>query len=102
MYVLNYWHSVTDYGEWKKIFDRDPLDRQGSGVRRVVIERPIGQENKVVGHLEFDSLQEAETFAGRLNEIWNGNASSIVSDTGYTLSEILEDQQLSRSGRRAA
>ena len=41
MYVLNFWHTVTDYGEWKKIFDTDPLGRQASGVRRVTIERPV-------------------------------------------------------------
>ena len=32
MYVLNYWHTVSDYAEWKKIFDRDPLGREASGV----------------------------------------------------------------------
>ena len=34
MYVLNYWHTVSDYAEWKKIFDSDPLGREASGVRR--------------------------------------------------------------------
>ncbi len=27
MYVLNYWHTVSDYAECKKIFDSDPLGR---------------------------------------------------------------------------
>lgn len=103
MYVLNYWHTVSDYGEWKKIFDSDPLGREASGVRRVVIERPVGEEHMVVGHLEFESLGEAEAFSGRLDQIWKGSASSIVSNTGYNVSEVLEDQKLGlESGRRAA
>jgi len=103
MYVLNYWHNVNDYSEWKKIFDSDPLGREASGVRRVSIERPIDDESTVIGELEFDSLGEAETFAGRLEEVWKGAASRAVSNTGYRITEVLVQQYLgSQSGRRAA
>jgi len=27
MYVLDYWHTVSDDAEWKRIFDSDPLGR---------------------------------------------------------------------------
>jgi hypothetical protein len=103
MYVLNYWHTVSDYSEWKRIFDSDPLGREASGVRRVSIERPVDDENTVIGELEFDSQGEAETFAGRLQEIWNGSASSTVSNTGYRITEVIAQQYYgSASGRRAA
>jgi len=65
MYVLNYWHTVTDYGEWKKVFDSDPLGREASGVRRLDIERPVDDEKRVIGHLECDTRGEAESFATR-------------------------------------
>ena len=94
MYVLNFWHTVTDYGEWKKVFDTDPLGREASGVRRLTIERPVSDEHKVVGHLGFDSLGEAETFAGRLQEVWKGPAGSMVSDAGLNISETLVTQVL--------
>jgi hypothetical protein len=103
MYVLNYWHTVSDYAEWKKIFDSDPLGREASGVRRVSIERPVDDENTVIGELEFDSLAEAETFAGRLQEVWNGLGSQVVSNAGHRLTEVLEQKLFGReSGRRAA
>jgi len=103
MYVLNYWHTVSDYAEWKKIFDRDPLGREASGVRRVSIERPVDDAHTVIGELEFDTLGEAETFAGRLQEVWKGSASRTVSDAGHRITEVLEQQQFGReSGRRAA
>ncbi len=94
MYVLNFWHTVPEYGEWKKVFDSDPLGREASGVRRFTIERPVGQEQMVVGHLEFDSLGEAETFAGRLQEVWKSLGSSVVSNTGLNISEVLQRQEL--------
>ena len=100
MYVLNYWHNVPDYGEWKKVFDSDPLGREASGIRRFNIERPVGDEHRVIGHLEFDSLGEAETFAGRLEEVWKGLGSSVVSDAGSTITEILVEQEFHRETTR--
>ena len=103
MYVLNYWHTVDDYAEWKKMFDSDPLGREASGIRRYSIERPVDDEHTVIGELEFDSLGEAETFAGRLEEVWKGPAGQVVSNAGYRITEVLEQRQFgSESGRRAA
>ena len=103
MYVLNYWHSVPDYGEWKKVFDSDPLGRKASGVRRLKIERPIDDEHTVIGELEFDSLGEAETFAGRLQEVWKGLGSAVVSDAGVRITEVLVEQEFrSERARKVA
>ena len=103
MYVLNYWHTTPDYAEWKKVFDSDPLGREASGVRSYSIERLVGDEHMVIGHLEFDSLGEVETFAGRLQEVWKGLGSQVVSDAGHTITEVVEQKQFgSESGRRAA
>ena len=93
MYVLNYWHTVPDYAAWKKIFDSDPLGREASGVRRLSIERPLDDEHMVIGELEFDSQGEAESFAGRLQEVWKGPASSVVSNAGYRITEVLVSQE---------
>ena len=97
MYVLNYWHRVTDYAEWKKVFDSDPLGREASGVRRLKIERPIDDEHMVIGELEFDSLGEAETFAGRLQEVWKGLGGAMIADAGVRITEVLVEQEF-RSG----
>ena len=103
MYVLNYWHSVPDYAEWKKVFDTDPLGRKASGIRRYSIERPVDDEHTVIGELEFDSLTEAETYAGRLEEVWRSLGSQVVSNTGHRITEVLEQKQFSsESGRQAA
>ena len=103
MYVLNIWHTVSDYAEWKKVFDSDPLGREASGARGFSIERLVGDEHMVIGHLEFDSLSEAEAFAGRLEELWKGPAGRILTDPGYTITEVQDQSQFgSEAGRRAA
>jgi hypothetical protein len=93
MYILNYWHSVPDYAEWKKVFDSDPLGREASGIRRYSIERPTDDEHTVIGHLEFDGRGEAETFAGRLREVWSGLGSRVIADAGLNITEVLEQRQ---------
>ena len=102
MYVLNYWHTVSDYAEWKKMFDSDPLGREASGVRRLSIERPLDDEHTVIGELEFDSLGEAETFAGRLQEVWKGPGSSVVSNQGVRITEVLVNKEFRREATRRA
>jgi hypothetical protein len=103
MYLLNYWHTVPDYAEWKKVFDTDPLDREGSGIRRYTITRPVDDEHTVIGELEFDSLGDAETFAGRLRKVWESLGSKVVADAGLRITEVLERKQfVSETARRAA
>ena len=103
MYVLNYWHTVSDYAEWKKIYDSDPLGREASGVRRVGIERPVDDEHTVIGELEFDTLVDAETFAGRLKEVSNAPPAGPCPTRGTRITEVLEQQRFgSKAGRRAA
>jgi len=103
MYVLNFWHTVPDYAEWKKVFDSDPLGRERSGVRRYTLARPVDDEKTLIGELEFDSLGEADTFAGRLREVWKGLGSGVVADAQLRITEVLERKQfVSATDRRAA
>lgn len=38
-------HAITNFDTWKAAFDRDPLDRKGSGVRRHRVLRPVDDPN---------------------------------------------------------
>ena len=102
MYVLSLWHTVPDYAEWKKVFDSDPLGRERSGVRRYTITRPVDDERTVIGALVFDTLLEAEAFAARLREMWEGPGSAVVADAGLRISEVIEEKAFSREAERQA
>ena len=103
MYVLNFWHTVPDYAGWKKIFDSDPLGREASGVRRYTLTRPVDDAATVVGELEFDGRDEADAFAVRLREVWQGLGRDVVADAGLRITEILERKDFAgEAGRRAA
>src|SRR5664279_4466441 len=62
--VVQLEHPVRDFGTWKATFDRDPVDRKGSGVRSYQVYRPTDDPNFVAVDLEFDSLGEAEAVQG--------------------------------------
>ena len=100
MYVLNLWHNVSDYTEWKKLFDADPLGRERSGVRGYKVMRPTDDEHLVIGELEFDSLREAETFAGRLRELWSGIDESTMTNADLRILEVAESKEFLIQARR--
>ena len=102
MYVLSLWHTVADYTEWKGTFDSDPLGRERSGVRRYTITRPVDDESMVIGALAFDTLEEAEAFAVRLRELWEGPGGALVADAGTRISEVLEEEEFGREAERRA
>lgn len=70
MHVVQLEHPVRDFETWKAAFDRDPVRREESGVRRYQIFRPIGEPNYVAVDLEFDSRAGAEAFKLALEELW--------------------------------
>ena len=63
-------HVVRDFDAWKELFDSDPLSREASGVRRHRITRATDDPNDVTIELDFDTMREAESLRGRLEEMW--------------------------------
>jgi hypothetical protein len=69
--VLRIEHVVPDYEAWKREgFDRDPIGRERSGVRRYRVLRSSESPDLVAIELEFDSLAGAEAFTAALTEMW--------------------------------
>jgi hypothetical protein len=102
MYVLNFWHTVPDYAAWKRVFDGDPLDRAGSGVRHYTIAQPVDDERTIIGELEFATLDEVYTFAGRLRELWASLGSDVLADAQMRITKVLEAKRLSGEAERRA
>jgi hypothetical protein len=72
MPILRIEHGVPAYAGWKEAFDSDPLGRKRSGVRRYQVVRAMDDPNYVMIDLEFDGLEEAETFRSALERLWGG------------------------------
>lgn len=70
MTTLRIEHPVTDFEVWKAAFERDPLDRAGSGVRGHRIQRPVDDPAHVAIELDFDTAAAAEAFHGALEQMW--------------------------------
>jgi hypothetical protein len=68
--ILQIEHGVRDYDRWKRAFDSDPIGREAGGVRRYRILRPTDDPNYVLIELEFDNAGEADSFRGKLRELW--------------------------------
>jgi hypothetical protein len=69
--VIRVEHPVPDYDAWKReAFDRDPLGRARSGVRRHRVLHRAGSPALVSVDLEFDDRAAAEAFAAELRDMW--------------------------------
>jgi hypothetical protein len=63
-------HPIRDFATWKAAFDRDPVDRAGSGVRSYRIYRPTDDPDFVAVDLEFDDPARAEAFRMAIEDLW--------------------------------
>ena len=70
MPVVQLEHPVRDFEIWKAAFDRDPVRREASGVRRYQIYRPVDDPNYIGVNLEFDDRSQADAFKLALEELW--------------------------------
>lgn len=85
---------VNDYDAWKRVFDDDPLDRRGSGVRRYRVARATDEPNRVLIDLEFDDAATANAMLGRLRQLWAGSAAAMLASVQGTIVDEVESVDL--------
>ncbi|MFE5838058.1 hypothetical protein [Arthrobacter sp. NPDC056493] len=72
MFTLQIEHAIKDFDTWKAAFDRDPVDRAGSGVIAHRIGRPVEDDRYIVVDLDFERQDQAEAFLAKLREnVWS-------------------------------
>ena len=70
MTIVQLEHPISSFEMWKSAFDRDPIRRQASGVRRYRIYRPVDNPNFIAVDLDFDDVSQAEAFRVSLENLW--------------------------------
>lgn len=94
MIILHIEHAVPDFVSWKQAFDRDPMDRRGSGVRHYQVYRSVADPNFVLIDLEFEGVAEAERMLGRLRELWAGAGAAVMRNPQACVIEVVETKTL--------
>lgn len=94
MHVLRIEHRVPDFDRWKQVFDSDPVDRKGSGVRGYRVMRAVDDPDSVLIDLTFDSATEAEAMHQKLQELWAGPAKAVAIEPRARIVEAVETQDL--------
>lgn len=90
MYTLQIEHGIKDFDLWKSAFDRDPVNRAGSGVTAHRISRPVDDPHYVVVELDFELRAQAEALLAKLQaNVWN-SAAAAPALLGTPKSRILE------------
>lgn len=77
MYTLQIEHGIKDFGLWKAAFDRDPVNREASGVTAHRISRPVEDLHYVVVELDFERRDQAESLLATLQaNVWTSPAAA--------------------------
>ena len=63
-------HPITDFDLWKSAFDRDPIDRAGSGVVAHRVYRPADDPKYVMVDLDVEDQAAAERVCEALERLW--------------------------------
>jgi hypothetical protein len=90
MIILQIEHPVPDYKSWKAAFERDPVDRKGSGVRRYSVLRLTDDPNYIIINLEFDNLADANATLDKLHSLWKNVEGKIIFSPKTRILELLE------------
>lgn len=94
MPIVRIEHAVPNFEKWKQAFDSDPADRKGSGISRYEIFRAQDDPNHVMIDLEFDSLDEAESFLRKMEGIWSGPGKAVMQNPRSRIVERVELTEL--------
>ena len=76
MIIVRAEHEIGDFDTWKAAFDRDPIQREQSGVRRYRVVRPIDDPHFVIMDFEFDTEVAARAFQMSLHKLWASPAAA--------------------------
>ena len=90
MHILHIEYPVSSYDAWKAAFDRDLLDRAGSGVRRYRVLRPTDDPNYVMIDLEFENAGEAEAYLAALRRQFYSSRQASPASGGGPKTRIVE------------
>ena len=94
MPIVRIEHAVPNFEKWKQVFDSDPANRKGSGVRRYQISRLQSDPNYVLIDLEFDHLKDAEAFLQTMQRIWGGPGKAVMQNPSGRIVEVVEAGEL--------
>jgi hypothetical protein len=93
MYILRIEHEVPDFDGWKQAFDRDPVGREKSGVRRHLVSRQVDNPNYVMIDLEFDTARQAEALLAAMRVVWGRVEGKVMRNPQARIVEAVEAKE---------
>jgi hypothetical protein len=86
-------HPVPDFDRWRAAFDRDPANREASGVRRYRVYRPLDDARVVIVELDFADRDKAEAFVMTMRGIWKQVEGTVMTGPQVRILECLDEHE---------
>ena len=91
MYLLRIEHHAPDFDGWKAMFDADPVDRAGKGVRQHRVLRADEDPGLVCIDLTFDTAEEANALLAAMGEVWKKVTGTLIDAPSARLFQVAEE-----------
>lgn len=90
MQILQIEHKVSNYDNWKKAFDSDPLNRKKMGVKRCQVYRQEDDPGNVIIDLYFDRAENLKATLVALQDLWKKVDGTIIFNVKTRVLDIKE------------
>jgi hypothetical protein len=90
MYLLRIEHHAPDFDRWKAMFDADPVDRAGKGVRQHQVLRAAEDPGLICIELTFDTAEEANALLAAMSEVWKKVTGTLIGAPSARLFQVAE------------
>lgn len=89
-------NTVSDFAEWKAVFDKFDRFRAERRVRAYRLSQQSADPNRVSVDLDFDSVEDAEAFQVALEQVWQTpqSRSVLVAHEAPVLVRVMEQRLL--------
>lgn len=96
MATLHIENTVRDFETWKAVFDKFERFRIENRMRAYRVSRLVAEPNRVTVDMDFDSVEDASSFRGALEKIWQTPQSKeqLVSHEVPELLDVVEQRTL--------
>ena len=94
MVIVRIEHPVSNFDDWKRAFDSDPVGRRQAGVRRYRILRPVDDSRFVVVDLELDAEPQAVAMLAALRAMWKTVEGRIIFNPQTRILAVAESKEL--------
>lgn len=94
MTTLRIEHRISNYEDWRKDFENDPIIRHEAGVLRYRIYLPVERKDYVIIEMDCGTIDQARELESAFKDIFASKEGRLIFDVRTEILRIVEDMKV--------